>query len=272
MARVKWGEPGSRKYYTGLDQGMIYRTDGPGVAWDGLISVENEQESDIEEIYYEGIKLNNIPFHGEHKGEITAYRYPDLFEAFQGYEEVRQGALIDGQRQDRFHLSYREQYGDDINGLVFYRIHVLYNLLAVPKSIEHNTISDDVDLIEFEWDFTAIPERLPGHRPSSHLIFDSGQMDPFLLADVEDILYGFEDQNPTCPSMKAMLSLIDTWDRLIITDNGDGTWTATSLNDTDITMLSATEFEINADNVVYLDADTYEISSSDRIEDDIWPQ
>jgi hypothetical protein len=67
-----------------------------------------------------------------------------------------------------------------------------------------------------------------------------------------------------------LASFIRSWERLIIINNGDGTWTAISNEDGIIVMTDASTFEITSDSAVYLDDDSYTIGSSDKNEDDIW--
>ena len=57
--------------------------------------------------------------------------------------------------------------------------------------------------------------------------------------------------------------------KLSITDNGDGTWTATSNAEGIIEMLDETTFQITSDTATYLNATTYEIESSEKNEEDI---
>jgi arginine deiminase len=57
---------------------------------------------------------------------------------------------------------------------------------------------------------------------------------------------------------------------LVITDHGDGTWSAYSPLDDVITMLDVDLFQIVSDTATYLDAETYTIESSEKNEDDIW--
>mgnify|MGYP006262601601 CR=1 FL=1 len=115
----------------------------------------------------------------------------------------------------------------------------------------------------------GIPDELFGRRPTCHLIIDTRHMDPWLIQDIEDIIYGDEDSDPTLPDLDGFLTFIRKWQRFIITDNGDGTWTADAWLDSDIVMTSPTEFLITADNVVYHNQYTYDISSSDKNEEDI---
>jgi len=68
--------------------------------------------------------------------------------------------------------------------------------------------------------------------------------------------------------MQGLAQFMNKWGRLVITDNGDGTWTAYSPLDGVITV-AGDEFTITSDTIVMLDAETYEISSSELIEEDL---
>lgn len=269
MTNVSWSNLSNRTYETGIDRGMFYDGQGPGVAWDGLISVTERATTTLESVYYDGSKLNDIAVLGDYEGTITAYQYPEGFEAVQGVTEDNDGVLITGQSFKTFCFSYRTQSGTAVDGLNSYRIHLVYNAIALPTDVVHNTISDDTDAIEFTWDVSAVPERLTGSRPTAHIMLDSSKIDPYLLSDIEDILYGHPDGDPTCPPIRVLLALIEAWGRLIIIDNDDGTWTAVINRDGDYTDLGSEEFSIEAQNVVTIDADTYQVSSDDKITEDI---
>jgi len=167
-------------------------------------------------------------------------------------------------------LSYQTGIGNEI-GQRAYKIHLLYNLTAIPNPIEYVTLSDSSDVTEFEWNITAIPERIEGYQPSAHFVMDARKIDPWLLKDIEDILYGSDSKDAYLPPMQGFVSFIKKWDRIIIEDHGDGTWSAIAARDEQIVMVSETEFEIPEANAVYLDENTYEISSSPANEEDIWP-
>jgi hypothetical protein len=85
-------------------------------------------------------------------------------------------------------------------------------------------------------------------------------MDSALLSSIEDILYGTPTVNPRLPSFKELLSLINNWVPLTITNNSDGTWTATG--DGVIIGADPTTFEINNANAIFSDADKYTITST----------
>ena len=156
--------------------------------------------------------------------------------------------------------------------MVGYKIHLLYNLLAVPSPKSYKTLSLDADPIEFEWDVTAIPELVDKFRPTAHVIIDSRYVDPLLLLDIENLIYGTEDTDPILPQLNGLVSFVQKWGRFVVTDNGDGTWTATTPLDGIITMLDEETFQIDYETVEILDATTYKVSSSTNDSGDLWPQ
>jgi len=265
MPALVWDE--IRDFEAGLDHGVLYPPDGGGIPWNGLISVDEQFNSTIDPVYFDGIKFNDIISAGNFSATLRAYTYPDEFLEFEGTVEEQDGMYIADQLQGIFHMSYRTQAGED-----GYKIHLLWNLTAVPSTKTYETLSLEVNPSEFEWSITSVPEPIDTFRPTSHVVLDSRKLDPLLLADIEMILYGDPEDpesEPRFPSLKGFISYVRKWDRLIITDHGDGTWTA-SANDPDIIeMLDETTFQITSDTAVFLDADSYEISSSEKNEEDI---
>lgn len=270
MTAVVWDQIGERFYETGLDRGVLYFPEGGGVAWNGLISVEEENNSSVQSIYFDGVKFNDIVTIEDFAATIRAYTYPDEFLRFEGILEDQRGVLVTSQPIERFHLSYRTLVGNDTEGDAHgYKIHVLYNLTAIPSEKEHATLTLDPQPMEFVWALTAIPEDIEGFRPTAHIIVDTRKVDPLLVTDLEAVLYGDEENDPRLPSLKGLSSFLRKWDRLIIIDNGDGTWTAIDNTGGYLEMISPDEFEITSDTAIFLDADSYEISSSEKNEEDL---
>lgn len=271
MAAIVWDQIGDRAFETGLDRGVLYFPDGGGVPWNGLTALEHKTSTTVEPVHYDGIKFNDIIIAGDWSGTLRAYTYPDEFLEFEGVVEEQSGLYIAEQPQSFFHLAYRTRVGSDTEGISSgYKLHLLWNLTAIPSTRTYESLSLDVSPIEFEWSLTAVPEDIDNYRPTAHIILDSRRFDPLLLSDIEAILYGTEENDPKMPSLKGLTNFIRKWERIIIQDNGDGTWTATSLVDGFITMLDETTFQIDGANATYLDADTYELTSSEKNEEDIF--
>lgn len=273
MTRVQWHQPGDKLYEDGLDRGMLYVDGEIGVPWNGLISVEESVNHTVSPVHFDGIKYNDIVTYGNFAGKVRAFTYPDEFLPCEGILEDQQGVFVTEQNVKRFGLCYRTLVNDPLNpNTEHYKLHLLYNLTAIPSAITRQTLSLSPAPQEFNWDITSIPEHLEGYRPTSHVIIDSRQIDPFLLSDIEDILYGSETDDPQLPKLQGLAGFIRKWERLLIVDNGDGTWTAIATEEGIITMTSETEFEILAENVVWNDPPTntsYDISSSNKNTEDL---
>ena len=267
MTAIVWDQLEDRVFETGLDRGVLYFPDGGGVAWNGLTSVDEKTTTTIESVYFDGVKFNDIIVAGDFEATLRAFTYPDEFLEFEGIIEEQKGLYIAEQPQSLFHMSYRTGVGDGVG----YKIHILWNLTAIPSTKAFHTLSLEAAPLEFEWNLTSVPEPIDNYRPTAHIILDSRTLDPWLLADIESILYGDEDSDPTLPSLKGFITYIRKWDRLIITNHGDGTWSAQASREGYIEMVTPEEFEITSDTAAYLDPDTYTISSSEKNEEDIEP-
>lgn len=270
MATLTWDDVGIRVFESGVDRGVLYLNDGFGVAWNGLVSVQEKASASVEPLFFDGLKFEDVITIGEFSATIKAFTYPDEFMEFEGIEELDKGMFVYDQPQGRFNLSYRTRIANDLDQHA-YKIHILYNLTAIPSDVEYQSLSDTVSPIEFEWTITAIPNEVEGFQPTAHLVIDSRKMDKYLLQDIEDILYGSDTNDPYLPPANDFINYIKKWERIIIIDNADGTWTATTTGDY-IVMLDATTFRIDEANATYLDQYTYEISSTLANEEDIWPQ
>lgn len=271
MTKIVWDQIGERFYETGISRGVFYGSDSKGVPWNGLISVENSAVDDLDPLYIDGVKYTDVVSLGDFEGELSAYTYPDAFLEYQGIWESQQGFYLAHQTKSRFGLCYRTEISSDLGESIGYKLHLLYNLLAIPKDKEYETLSLDTEPGEFEWELSAIPEDVDNFRPTAYVIIDSRKVDPFLLADLEDILYGDATHQARLPDLNSLVSFVMRWNRLIVVDNGDGTWTATSPLDGVIEMTSSTEFEITSDAASYIDSETYTLQSTDKNEDILWP-
>ena len=273
MTALVWDQVGERFYESGISKGVLYQVNGYGVSWNGLTSLEESVTSEVQAVHYDGIKFNDIVTVGDFTAVLKAFTYPDEFLPYEGILQDQTGFFVADQPQIQFGLSYQTRIADDIVGFeAGYKIHILYNLTALPSQKSYLTLSYESEPMEFEWTITAIPEDIENFRPTAHVIFDSRKIDSMLLADIENILYGSEEHDAYLPPLKGLATFIRKWDRLIITDHGDGSWTADSKVEGQIIMLDDTTFQITADSAIYLDPDTYTISSSDKNEEDIiWP-
>lgn len=266
MSRLEWSRPENRTYQRGLDRGVLYPASGPGVVWDGLVSVaESASEASVTPFYYEGLKRHDERVPGDFAGTLSAITYPDEFLQYEGVARVSfRGLLATHQEVDStFGLAYRTYVGDALKGDdLGYKIHLLYNLTALPDTRTHVTLGGVDDLTPFVWSLSGAPVAIPGARPTVHLILDTTSLGIYAVNDVEDILYGNEWEEPRLPYPEELIEILNTWSPLTIVDNGDGTWTATG-SATDVRMLTEDIFWIESDSAVMLNKDTYRISNQE---------
>lgn len=260
MTKLEFDKVGERHYSTGIDHGVLYLPDGTGIAWNGLVAIEETlEENNIEPVYFNGVKINALGTQTPFRAILRAFTYPDEFLELEGFQEVDSGMFVDNQKPKTFNLAYRSRIGNDVDGPDhgFY-LHFLYNLNAIPSDTAYNTLSDQPEPILFEWAISSIPIEITGFRPTAHVIIDSRYVDPFLLRDILDTVYGTPSSDPALPDPEAFLA---EWVRFRVINNGDGTWTAIDYTDEHITMLDATTFEIDSPTAVYIDAESYTLET-----------
>lgn len=265
MTKLQWGTLGERFYEAGTDRGVLY-VDGVGYAWNGLVSVDqNPSGGDPESYYLDGLPYVTASAPEEFKGSIEAYTFPQAFMACDGSEEIAQGLYISQQARKPFGFSYRTLVGNDVDDIDHgYKIHIIYEAMAAPATQKHSTLGDKTDPITFTWGIITRPLKFEdpafGVKYGAHLTLDSREVYPWAMAAVEDVLYGNDENEPRLPSPQELLNLFIDNALLKITDNGDGTWTAEG-PDSIISMVNADTFQIDWPSAVYIDANTYKVSS-----------
>lgn len=239
MTRIAWD--GDRAIALGLDRGMFYPKSGPGVPWNGLSSVkEAPGEVSTKVRYLDGVKVSNRQSREEFSGTIEAFTYPTTF-----YET----ALIQA-RQTPFNLSYRCTIGE------IEEIHLVYNVSISGTGVNHQQRETD----KFSWPFTTKPVAIPLARPAAHLIIVSPEAYPWTVFDLENILYGSDSAPPRMPSPQEVWDIVEANSIVLVTDNGDGTFSVTGPDDV-VFLTSSTTFEISWPSVVNIDVNTYRVSS-----------
>jgi hypothetical protein len=197
---------------------------------------------------------------------MKAVTYPDEFVELEGLAPVKRGLFYADQPPQAFGLCYRTQIGNDLEGDASgYKIHILYNVTAIPNTKTYASLTADPALVEFEWNITAVPEDIPGFRPTAHIILDSRNIDPWLLEELEALLYGNSVAIAALIPMSELVVYINEWYRVKIIDNGDGTWTAIAQRGEFINFGINEYFEIVGVNAVYLDDVTFMISDTNDL-------
>jgi hypothetical protein len=242
--RISWDDL-DKPVTQGISQGVLYTEDSPGVSWNGLISVTEKGDDASSDVYLDGQKVRSRIRPSSFAGTISAFMYPEEFEPYDG---IVTG--VTGQTRKPFGLSYRSNH----------ELHLVYNAMTSPPGNAYSTLTDQVNMTSFSWDFTTVPVDIPGGRPSAHLVIRVDDAQPGVMTDLEALIYGDDDDDPFLPSPAVILEIFESHTTLRVTDNGDGTWMATGPS-TAIVMLDSTTFQIDWPSAIFIDATSYKISS-----------
>lgn len=264
MTVLEWDRPEERTYESGLDRGVLYLPDSSAVPWNGLTEVSEKSSREVQSVYFEGRKINELVSNGGYVGTLKAITYPDEFIAVEGIAEVSIGLHFADQQPQVFGLSWRNRVGNGLTEEAGHKIHVLYNVTAVPTDKTHATTTEDPEVASFEWDITAIPEEVDGFRPTAHIIIDTRYIDPAQLVDIEEILYGSESAEASLIPLVDFTQFLYFGYQWKIINNGDGTWKAITPIEglIEIDGVDPDKWTLNDVNGAYLSADVYQISDS----------
>jgi hypothetical protein len=243
--RIVWDADKDRFFSAGVSQGVLYPQDVMGVAWNGLISVSENGEQDQEAHYFNGIRYHSQSLSSAFSGTISAYTYPDEFGPYTGID-----GIFTNQSRLSFGLTYRTNR----------EIHIVYNALTSPSKRAYSSTGSKMDPVVFEWDFTTLPVKIPGGKPSSHIVILTMECPPGAITDLETVLYGDDLTDPSLPLVEDIIEIFESNSTLRVTDNGDGTFTISG-PDTAVYMTDADSFQINWSSLVMLDSTHYRISS-----------
>lgn len=209
MARLVWSSFGQRFYEIGVDRGVLYVGVAPGVAWSGLISVEESPTGgEAKPLYMDGIKYLNLSSAEEYAATINAFTSPEEFGPCDGTVSIQNGLYVTQQPRKSFGLSYRTKLGNDVDGPDHaYKIHLVYNGLASPASRSNATITDSPSPNNFSWAITTLPPAITGYKPTAHFVVDSRFTPTDVLSGLEDILYGTDSVAARLPSVSELIDL-----------------------------------------------------------------
>jgi hypothetical protein len=268
MSRLTWDKVSGRLYENGIDQGVLYLSSGVAVPWSGLTAVDEKPQRNVNPVYFDGRKLNNGVTPGDFSATLSAVTYPDEIEELEGATLLRTGVLVKDQPPKTFALCYRTMIANAATGeAVGYKIHVIWNVTAIPTDRSYASLSDDPEIVEFQWDLVAVPEELPGMRPTAHVTIDTRKLDPWFLEELEQRLYGGTFANASLLSMPEFFTFLNEWYRVRIVDNGDGTWSAIEARPGFITFnVDMDIFTIIKVKAFYISEDEYIISDTEGAE------
>lgn len=214
MAKLVWGQTGTKKYGLGVSKGVLYLTDESGaytkgVAWDGLTNV-NESPSGGEntKMYADNTVYGNVTSTENFGCTIEAYQSPEEFDACDGSAEMDGGITLTQQNRKTFGFCYRTELRNDITDDAGYVLHCVYGCKAQPSERSHATINDSPEAEQLSWTVETVPVEIPGFKPSAHIKLDSTKLTPEQMKAAEDVLYGTEAKEARLPLPAELNSII----------------------------------------------------------------
>lgn len=211
MTKIAWNETGSRVYEYGIDRGVVYISDRPGIPWAGLISVsESPEGGGTQPLFYDGVKYMDVWMTENYGASIDAYSMPPELNDCVGNEALIPGLYATNQSRERFGFSYRSLIGNDVQGQDFgYKLHLVYNATIINSSDSTKTLENSLSPVSKKFDIRTVPVVEPGFRPTSHFVLDSTQLGLFKMRAAERLLYGSENTNPRLPTITQLIAAIN---------------------------------------------------------------
>lgn len=211
MTQVVWDDVGTRRFEIGLERGVLYPRDAPGVPWNGLVAVDEVRSGEIQSVYQDGIRYLYYQIPGSYAAKLRAFTYPDELDALVGAPDWQApGLQLHDQRGGGlFGLSYRTRVGNDLEGIgLGYRLHLIYNVAAAPSDFSYDTIDSGINVSPLEWNLAGLPDTsMASIRPTAHLSLDSRRVTPELLAAVEALIYGTSETDPALPDLSELSAM-----------------------------------------------------------------
>lgn len=226
MVAITWAKPVAPRIESGVDRGVLFVEGLAGVPWNGLISVdETFSGGERESFRFDGIKHLELINARTFGATINAFSAPREFGPCEGNVHFAPGMIITRQPRTQFDFSYRSK-SDTEDG---YKLHLIYNASATPRSRGYATQSNQTSPTVLSWVLNVVPKAFvmpnapdnfePGQpaqgmnavtetRPTAHFILDSAGMDPEILSVIESYLYGTEFSEPVMPTLEMIVDLI----------------------------------------------------------------
>lgn len=216
MAKLKWDQQGERLYETGTSKGVLFVQEktgeyAPGVAWNGLVSVKQQNDGAEETPFYaDNMKYLSLMSAENHRGSIDAFTYPEEFEACDGSHVVIPGVYVGQQSRAPFGLAYSTIVGNDTQGNTYgEKIHLVYNAKVSPAERAYETVNEDPTALTFTWEYTTTPVDLSeiGLEPSAGVTISKVEVGDDAFTALQDVLYGTEEIEPRLPSIEEVITL-----------------------------------------------------------------
>lgn len=220
MAKLQWDQVGQRLYETGVSKAVLFpqKSDGTydkGIAWNGIVSVTKSPDGGADNpIFADNMKYISLTSAENLNGSISAYTYPEEFEACDGSNEVNPGLFIGQQTRVPFALAYITIVGNDTQGNAYgEKLHIIYNAKVAPSERAYETVNDSPSAITFSWSFTTTPVDLSdvGLNASGGIVIDKSSVDPAAWTSILEAIHGTTGispiGDPNLPTIQELITL-----------------------------------------------------------------
>ena len=218
---LEWDKDCERLYELGTSHGILFVKNAkgeykPGVAWNGLIAVKQSPDgAEAKDKYANDHKYISMTSTENFKGSIEAFTYPEEFKACDGSKEIAPGMYAGQQTRIPFGLSYITRVGNDTEGEMHgEKIHIIYGAKVGPSSRDYSTINEDLDALEFSWEFSTTPSEIPadlaakGFKPTAYVSIDGTLAEPTAFKKLKETLEGTEGTPSKLPSLSELMAII----------------------------------------------------------------
>src|SRR6187431_629699 len=95
MTAIVWDTAGQRFYELGLDRGVFYPVESYGMAWDGLVSVQERiANRAVLPTYVDGVKVLDVMGNGDFEATLSCVSAPYDFYPMDGGKQIARGVII----------------------------------------------------------------------------------------------------------------------------------------------------------------------------------
>lgn len=212
MPMLNWAANAARYYDFGVDRGVLFLGDNPGIAWPGLTSIDEAPTGGEARSYYvDGYKYLHIAAYEEYAATIEAITAPVEFAACDGMGQVQNGLFATMQPRIPFSFSYRSSLGNELAKVAGHKLHIVYDALAAPSGRNHKSLGGTGDVDLYSWSVTTKPPKITGRRPTSHFVIDSRYTPESLFTHINDVLYGSETDASRLPGAQELIDMFTNW-------------------------------------------------------------
>lgn len=211
--RLIWDNIGEKEYQTGVDHGVLYLQENgeypKGVVWNGLSSVtESPSGAEATPVWADNIKYLNMTSAEDFGATIEAYMCPREFYECDGSRNIAKGIRVGMQTRKAFGFSYRTLKGTDVDDEAGYLIHCVYGCKAAPSEKAYQSKNDSPEAMALSWTISTTPVPVPGFKPTAILTIDSTMVDPEKLKELEDALYGTDEEDSYLPLPAEIMEIV----------------------------------------------------------------